>query len=179
MLVCKDAADVSHVCYSTCLYCEKSALSSGCCIHHCFNTIKLSNTLCMLTIKSTMQGVLASANFPLDLLPMLEVVQTITEPLLAKLRFHFASGRPTDRIDQPDWLFETAAMATAEHLESFKALQPAVQSHGLGKVFYLPFEYARAMHAAVQTILREHVLSRLSRQVRPLCTRAKLQRHLV
>ena len=112
-----------------------------------------------------MQGVLASVNFPLDLLPMLEVVQTITEPLLGKLRFHFASGRPTDRIDQPDWLFETAAGATAEHLESFKALQPAVQSYGLNKVFYLPFEFARAMHAAVQTILREHVLPRLSQQV--------------
>lgn len=112
-----------------------------------------------------MQGVLASVNFPLDLLPMLEVVQTITQPLLAKLRFHFASGRPTDRIDQPDWLFETAARATEEHLESFKALQPAVQSHRLDKVFYLPFEFARAMHAAVQTVLREHVLPRLSQQV--------------
>ena len=113
-----------------------------------------------------MQGVLASVNFPLDLLPMLEVVQTITDPLLTKLRFHFASGRPTDRIDQPDWLFETATQATEEHLESFKALQPAVQSHGLEKVFYLPFEYARAMHSAVQSILREHVLPRLTQQVR-------------
>ena len=133
---------------------------------------RLVHVVCMLqaatdakVCKAMMQGVLASVNFPLDLLPMLEVVQTITEPLLAKLRFHFASGRPTDRIDQPDWLFETAARATEEHLESFKPLQPAVQSHGLDKVFYLPFEFARAMHAAVQTILREHVLPRLSQQV--------------
>lgn len=119
----------------------------------------------MIVVVVIMQGVLASINFPLSLLPMLEVVQTITEPLLSKLRFHFASGRPTDRIDQPDWLFETAARATGEHLESFKALQPAVQSHGLEKVFYLPFEFARAMHAAVQTLLQEHVLPRLSQQV--------------
>ena len=123
-----------------------------------------------LVSNALMQGVLASVNFPLDLLPMLEVVQTITEPLLAKMRFHFASGRPTDRIDQPNWLFETAARATEEHLESFKALQPAVQSQGLDKVFYLPFEFARAMHAAVQTILREHVLPRLSQQVSCLST---------
>ena len=59
-----------------------------------------------------MQGVLESVSFPVDQLPMLEVIQTITEPLLGKLRFHFASGRPTDRIDQPDWLFETAVRAT-------------------------------------------------------------------
>ena len=63
------------------------------------------------------QGVLESVNFPVDQLPLLEVIQTITEPLLAKLRFHFASGRPTDRIDQPDWLFETAARATKVFLE--------------------------------------------------------------
>ncbi|KAL3137392.1 hypothetical protein ABBQ32_006915 [Trebouxia sp. C0010 RCD-2024] len=119
---------------------------------------------CVYALLACQQGVLASVNFPLDLLPMLDVVQTITGPLLAKLRFHFASGRPTDRVDQPDWLFETAALATEEHLESFKALQPAVQSHGLDKVFYLPFEFARAMHAAVQTVLREHVLPRLSQQ---------------
>lgn len=112
-----------------------------------------------------MQGVLASANFPLDLLPMLEVVQTITEPLLAKLRFHFASGRLTDRVDQPDWLFNTAARATQDHLESFKLLQPAVEQHGLEKVFYMPFEFARAMHAAVQTVLKDHVLPRLTEQV--------------
>ena len=112
-----------------------------------------------------MQGVLASANFPLDLLPMLEVVQTITEPLLAKLRFHFASSRPTDRVDQPDWLFNTAARATQDHLESFKLLQPAVEQHGLEKVFYMPFEFARAMHAAVQTVLKDHVLPRLTEQV--------------
>ena len=111
------------------------------------------------------QGVSAAAHFPLDMLPMLEVVQTITEPLLAKLRFHFASGRPTDRIDQPDWLFETALEATKQHLESFKLLQPAVQRHELGTVFYMPFEFARAMHAAVQTVLREHVLPRLTQQV--------------
>ncbi len=108
---------------------------------------------------------LASVNFPLELLPMLEVVQTITEPLLAKLRFHFASGRPTDRIDQPDWLFDTAAKATEKHLESFKLLQPALVLHGLDKVFFMPFEFARAMHAAVQTVLREHVLPRLAQQV--------------
>lgn len=96
---------------------------------------------------------------------MLEVVQTITEPLLAKLRFHFASGRPTDRIDQPDWLFDTAAKATQENLEAFKVLQPAVEQHGLERVFYLPFEFARAMHAAVQTVLKEHVLPRLAQQV--------------
>ena len=96
---------------------------------------------------------------------MLEVVQIITEPLLAKLRFHFASGRPTDRIDQPDWLFDTAAKATQENLEAFKVLQPAVEQHGLERVFYLPFEFARAMHAAVQTVLKEHVLPRLAQQV--------------
>lgn len=96
---------------------------------------------------------------------MLEVVQTITEPLLAKLRFHFASGRPTDRMDQPDWLFDTAAKATQENLEAFKVLQPAVEQHGLERVFYLPFEFARAMHAAVQTVLKEHVLPRLAQQV--------------
>ena len=96
---------------------------------------------------------------------MLEVVQTITEPLLAKLRFHFASGRPTDRIDQPDWLFDTAAKATQENLEAFKVLQPAVEQHGLERVFYLPFEFARAMHAAVQTVLKERVLPRLAQQV--------------
>ena len=112
-----------------------------------------------------MQGVIASASFPVELLPMLEVVQTITEPLLAKLRFHFATGRPTDRIDQPDWLFDTAVRATEEHLESFKDLQPAMEQHGLQMVMYMPFEFARAMHAAVQTILKEHVLPRLTQQV--------------
>ena len=112
-----------------------------------------------------MQGVSSAASFPIDMLPMLELVQTIVEPILTKLRFHFASGRPTDRIDQPDWLFKTAVEATQQLLESFKALQPAVQRHSLESVFYMPFEFARAMHAAVQTVLREHVLPRLTQQV--------------
>ena len=112
-----------------------------------------------------MQGVSESANFPVDQLPMLDVIQTITEPILTKLRFHFATGRPTDRIDQPNWLFQTAANLTKEHYEDFKLLQPAVEAHALGQTFYLPWEFANAMRAAVQTLLREHVLPRLTQQV--------------
>lgn len=96
---------------------------------------------------------------------MLDVIQTITQPLLAKLRFHFATGRPTDRIDQPDWLFQTAAKLTKEHYEEFKLLQPAVEAHGLGQIFFLPWEFANAVRAAVQTVLKEHVLPRLTLQV--------------
>lgn len=111
------------------------------------------------------QGVLESANFPIDQLPMLDVIQTVTEPILTKLRFHFATGRPTDRIDQPDWLFQTAANLTKEHYEDFKLLQSAVEAHGLGQIFFLPWEFANAMRAAVQTLLKEHVLPRLAQQV--------------
>lgn len=109
-----------------------------------------------------------STNFPVDQLPLLDVIQTITEPLLAKLRFHFATGRPTDRIDQPDWLFQTAAKLTKDHYEAFKMLQPAVEAHGLGQTFFLPWEFAHAVRAAVQTILKEHVLPRLTQQVTAL-----------
>lgn len=57
-----------------------------------------------------------------------------------------------------------------EHYEAFKMLQPAVEAagQGLGQTFYLPWEFAHAMRAAVQAVLREHVLPRLVQQASPL-----------
>eukprot|EP00891_Asterochloris_glomerata_P000268 jgi/Astpho2/268/Aster-02159 len=116
--------------------------------------------------------------------PALDVMTLLAAPITARLRLHFASGRRTDRIDRPEWLFATALRVgeapevqlysvpqrtarkqVAKDLSpSFAALQPALARPGLQACYHLPFEFARAVRGGVQRLLREHLLPRLAAQ---------------
>lgn len=58
--------------------------------------------------------------------PLLWPIVELAAPLEAKLRHHFASGLPTDRIDRPEWLFGTALRAAREGGVALAPLQPAL-----------------------------------------------------
>ena len=97
--------------------------------------------------------------------PFLEVLQLIAQPVAERLKLHFASGRSTDRVDKPEWLFHTALRLARELSPWFEALQPALEKHHLQHLYRLPFEFARAIRAAVYLLLKEHLLPRLEAQV--------------
>ena len=81
---------------------------------------------------------------------MLWAVEEIAAPITERLRAHFASGRPTDRPEKPEWLFELALRITRQLAPGTAPLQSALDSHGLGSVYHLPLEFSRAMRTAVQ-----------------------------
>jgi len=58
--------------------------------------------------------------------PLLWAVQELASPLEARLRHHFASGLPTDRLDRPEWLFTTALRVAREAGPQLAPLQPAL-----------------------------------------------------
>ncbi|KAK9817674.1 hypothetical protein WJX72_000495 [[Myrmecia] bisecta] len=94
--------------------------------------------------------------------PLLWAVEQIAAPLTDQLRLHFASGQPTDRIDKPEWLFGTALRLTRQLAPLLEPLQPSLAAHNLEHAYHLPFEFARALRVAVQAILKDHVLPRLT-----------------
>ena len=59
--------------------------------------------------------------------PLLWPVLELAAPLEAKLRHHFASGLPTDRLDRPQWLFDTALRVAREGGTALAPLQRALQ----------------------------------------------------
>eukprot|EP00884_Botryococcus_braunii_P018181 jgi/Botrbrau1/5046/Bobra.37_1s0012.1 len=93
--------------------------------------------------------------------PQLWAVSEVAAPLGDRLRLHFAAGLPTDRVDRPEWLFATALKIVKEHAQGLAPLQPAIEAHGLQDIYYVPFEFARAIRSVVQEILRERLLPRL------------------
>jgi hypothetical protein len=82
--------------------------------------------------------------------PVLWAVEEIAAPITERLQAHFASGRPTDRPEKPEWLFELALRITRQLAPGTAPLQSALDSHGLGSVYHLPLEFSRAMRTAVQ-----------------------------
>ena len=58
--------------------------------------------------------------------PLLWAVQELASPLEARLRHHFASGLPTDRLDRPEWLYTTALRVAREAGPQLAPLQPAL-----------------------------------------------------
>ncbi|BDA46253.1 probable RAD50-interacting protein 1 [Coccomyxa sp. Obi] len=95
--------------------------------------------------------------------PELWAVEEVAAPITERLRAHFAAGRPTDRADRPEWLFETALRLVRQLAPATAPLQAALEVHGLGQVYHVPLEFARAIRNAVKGILREHVYPRLAK----------------
>ncbi|KAK9906635.1 hypothetical protein WJX75_005264 [Coccomyxa subellipsoidea] len=95
--------------------------------------------------------------------PALWAVEEVAAPIAERLRAHFAAGRPTDRPDRPEWLFETALRLVRQLAPATAPLQAAVEVHGLGDVYHVPLEFARAIRGAVKGILRDHVYPRLAK----------------
>ena len=82
--------------------------------------------------------------------PALWAVEEVAAPIVERLRAHFAAGRPTDRPDRPEWLFETALRLVRQLAPATAPLQAAVEVHGLGDVYHVPLEFARAIRGAVK-----------------------------
>ena len=98
------------------------------------------------------QGVQGSAETEA---PALWAIEEVAAPVAERLRAHFAAGRPTDRADRPEWLFETALRLVRQLAPGTAPLQAAVEVHGLGEVYHVPLEFARAIRGAVKVGL-EH-----------------------
>lgn len=82
--------------------------------------------------------------------PQLWGLQEVAVPLGDRLRLHFAGGLPTDRVDRPEWLFATALKLVKAYSAGLGPLQPAIEAHALQHLYYVPFEFARAIRTAVQ-----------------------------
>lgn len=87
--------------------------------------------------------------------PELWAVEEVAAPISERLRAHFAAGRPTDRADRPEWLFGTALRLTRQLAPATTPLQAAVEVHGLGQVYHIPLEFARAIRGAVKVCSRQ------------------------
>lgn len=93
------------------------------------------------------QGIQASLDVDT---PELWAVEEVAAPITERLRAHFAAGRPTDRADRPEWLFETALRLVRQLAPATAPLQAALEVHGLGQVYHVPLEFARAIRNAVK-----------------------------
>ena len=82
--------------------------------------------------------------------PALWAVEEIAAPVTERLRAHFASGRPTDRPEKPEWLFGLALRMARQLAPGTAPLQGSLEIHGLGNVYHVPLEFSRALRAAVQ-----------------------------
>lgn len=94
-----------------------------------------------------MQGIDPSNSFEA---PALWAVEEIAAPVTERLRAHFASGRPTDRPEKPEWLFGLALRMARQLAPGTAPLQGSLEIHGLGNVYHLPLEFCRALRSAVQ-----------------------------
>ncbi len=100
-----------------------------------------------------MQGVAPSNP---DEAPALWAVEEVAAPVTERLRAHFASGRPTDRPEKPEWLFGLALRMARQLAPGTAPLQGALDIHGLGNVYHVPLEFSRAIRAAVQVRAIDH-----------------------
>ena len=82
--------------------------------------------------------------------PALWAVEEIAAPVTERLQAHFASGRPTDRPEKPEWLFGLALRMAGQLAPGTAPLQGALEIHGLGSIYHVPLEFSRALRAAVQ-----------------------------
>ena len=69
--------------------------------------------------------------------PLLWPIMELAAPLEAKLRHHFASGLPTDRVDRPEWLFGTALRVAREGGVALTPLQPALQDRAAPRLYHI------------------------------------------
>ena len=86
-------------------------------------------------------------------------MEEVAAPITERLRAHFAAGRPTDRADRPEWLFETALRLVRQLAPATAHIQAALEVHGLGQVYHVPLEFARAIRNAVKVGLQMRILS--------------------
>ena len=84
--------------------------------------------------------------------PVLWAIEEVAGPVTERLQAHFASGRPTDRPEKPEWLFGLALRMTRQLAPGTAPLQGSLESHGLGNVYHMPLEFSRAIRSAVQVL---------------------------
>uniref|UniRef100_A0A061SJF9 Uncharacterized protein n=1 Tax=Tetraselmis sp. GSL018 TaxID=582737 RepID=A0A061SJF9_9CHLO len=99
--------------------------------------------------------------------PRLWVAQLLLEPLEQRLRFHFAGGKETARVDKPEWMFSHALRLAKEAAPEAAALNGAVQERGLPEGYSLPVEIAEGIREAVRGTLASHYLPALLELSRP------------
>lgn len=85
---------------------------------------------------------------------MLWAVEELTAPLAERLRHHFIGNPNTDRIDHPEWLFETVKRLASRLAPQLTTLTQCLAAHELHASYHLPFEFVRALRAALQARLR-------------------------
>ena len=84
--------------------------------------------------------------------PALWAIEEVAAPVTERLRAHFASGRPTDRPEKPEWLFGLALRMARQLAPGTAPLQGSLEILGLGNVYHVPLEFSRAIRSAVQVL---------------------------
>ena len=93
-----------------------------------------------------MQGLHSSASDP----PALWAVEELTAPLAERLHHHFVGNPNTDRMEHPEWLFETVRRIAGSLAPQLAVLAPCLTAHELQSAYHLPFEFVRALCTALQ-----------------------------
>lgn len=82
--------------------------------------------------------------------PLLWAVEVVSEPIAKRLRHHFVGNANTDRIEHPEWLFETVRKIAGMLAPQFDQLASYIQAHDLDTIYHLPFEFVRALRKETQ-----------------------------
>lgn len=59
--------------------------------------------------------------------PLLWAIEVVSEPIVQRLRHHFVGNANTDRIEHPEWLFETVRKVAASLAPQLDQLASYIQ----------------------------------------------------
>ena len=93
-----------------------------------------------------LQGLSSLAEDP----PLLWAIEVVSEPIIQRLRHHFIGNANTDRIEHPEWLFETVRKVAASLAPQLDQLTSYIQAHELDSTYHLPYEFVRALRMETQ-----------------------------
>jgi len=82
--------------------------------------------------------------------PLLWAVEVVSQPVVERLWHHFVDNAATDRIEHPEWLFETVRRVANSLAPQLSGLAASIQALDLGTTYHLPFEFVRALRKEVQ-----------------------------
>jgi hypothetical protein len=82
--------------------------------------------------------------------PLLWAVEVVSQPVVDRLRHHFVGNANTDRIEHPEWLFETVRKVANSLAPQLSGLAASVQALDLATTYHLPFEFVRALRKETQ-----------------------------
>ena len=101
--------------------------------------------------------------------PELWAIIALTDPLIRKMHQHFAQSPQLNAINHPEWIFSIAVKIVKQFAPDTEALQSFLGIHQLGKMYHLPFEFARCIRSGVQVGFNKNRPAVLACQLQNTC----------